>query len=136
VAHAAEHRQAATDALLSELGHTGPVPIGIGLVEVQMRYFYDNRVIVRTMDGIIDYLFNTFSQRTRLGVVYDYTRYLKARRLDYLLEYGWPEATLSAWSPTALREMAPGDVAIRDGVRFERLPGRATRLTYLPTDCR
>lgn len=133
VAHAADHRRAATDALLVELGHTGPVPIGVGLVEVQMRYFYDNRVIVRTMDGIIDYLFNAFAYRTREGVVYDYMGYLKARRMDYILEYGWPVAPLFAWSPAALREMAPGTFTVRDGVRFERLPGRATRLTYLPT---
>ena len=130
VSHAADRRHAATDALLAELGHTGPLPIGIGLVEVQMRYFYDNRVMVRTMDGIIDNLFNAFAHRTQMGVAYDYTGYFKARRMDYILEYGAPEATLPAWSPAVLQDMAPGAVDVRDGVRFERLPGRATRLTY------
>lgn len=130
VAQAAEHRRAATDGLLAELQYAGGRAVSVGLGEVQMRYFFDRRVVVRTMDGIVDNLFNSFVRRTARGVVYDYTGYLRARRVDYVLEYLNLSGTSTDWSPAALQALPPGAVVERDGVRFERLPGRVTRVTY------
>ena len=129
VARAVGDRAENTDALLAWLGHRGPLPVRIGLVEVQMRYFLDDRVIVRSLDGIVDGVFNEHVQSGPDGVAYDYLGYLEARHVDYLLDY--PELG-TTWSPHALKELSPGTVIDEEGVRFERLAGGATRLTYLP----
>ena len=130
VRSAHENRRPATDSLLRELRCTGPFPVSVGFIEVQMRYFFDDRVIVRTMDGIVDNRFNHFVTRTGNGVVYDYTGYFRDKRLDYIAEYLDLNPTVDDWSPVALEAMPEGSVATRDGVCFERLPGRITRLTY------
>lgn len=130
VRHARDRRVAATDALLQELHCIGPYPVSVGFIEVQMRYFFDDRILVRTMDGIIDNEFNAFVTRTPLGVVYDYTGYFKKKRLDYIAEYLDLNPAADDWSPAILNALPVGTVMDHDGIRFERLPGRITRLTY------
>jgi hypothetical protein len=130
VQRAKESRGRATDALLQEMRCAGPFPVSVGFIEVQMRYFFDDRIVVRTMDGIIDNRFNAFVTRTPRGVVYDYTGYFRARHLDYIAEYLDLNPAVADWSPADLEKLAPGEVVDRDGVRFERLPGRITQLTY------
>lgn len=130
VRDARANRPAATDALVQELQTDGPFPVSVGFIEVQMRYFYDDRILVRTMDGIVDNRFNTFVRRTPGGVAYDYAGFFKHVGLDYIAEYLDLNPTADDWSPAALERMPAGSITTRDGVRFERLTGRMTRLTY------
>ena len=130
VSRAHERRHLATGALLTELQCTGPYPVSVGFIEVQMRYFFDDRILVRTMDGIIDNEFNAFVARTPRGVVYDYTGFFKKKRLDYIAEYLDLNPAADDWSPAVLSALPVGSVVDYDGIRFERLPGRITRLTY------
>jgi len=130
VRDARANRPAATSALLKELETDGPLPVSVGFIEVQMRYFFDDRILVRTMDGIVDNRFNSFVHRTPGGVIYDYTGFFKAVRLDYIAEYLDLNPAADDWSPAILERMPPGSTASHDGVEFQRLPGRMTRLTY------
>lgn len=130
VRDARANRPSATGALLKELQTDGPFPVSVGFIEVQMRYFFDERIVVRTMDGIVDNRFNSFVHRTPGGVVYDYTGFFKAVRLDYIAEYLDLNPATDDWSPAVLERMPVGSTASHDGVQFQRLPGRMTRLTY------
>ena len=130
VRDARTNRPRATDTLLTELQTAGPFPVSVGFIEVQMRYFFDDRIVVRTMDGIVDNRFNSFVHRTPGGVVYDYTGFFKSLRLDYIAEYLDLNPAADDWSPAVLERMPAGTAAAHDGVYFERLPGRITRLTY------
>jgi hypothetical protein len=116
-----------TDALLAQLKSTGPFPINVGLVEVQMRYFYDPRVVVRSMDGIVDSLFSQYAHNGR----YDYTGYMKARHVDYLLEYIDLNTKLDDWSPAMLAPLPAGTVVLHNGVRFDRMEGNVTKVGYV-----
>jgi hypothetical protein len=134
VRDARANRPAATDALIHELQANGPFPVSVGFIEVQMRYFFDDRIVVRTMDGIVDNRFNSFVHRTPGGVAYDYTGFFKHVGLDYIAEYLDLNPTADDWSPAALERMPAGSIATHDGVRFQRLTGRMTRLTYPDQD--
>ena len=125
--HVVEERTQTTDVLLAELGHEGPFPVSVGLVEVQMRYFYDPRVVVRSMDGIVDSLFMNYAH----DGMYDYTGYMKARHIDYLMEYIDLNTKADDWSPAMLAPLAPGTVVLHEGVRFDRRAGNVTKVTYV-----
>jgi hypothetical protein len=134
VRDARANRPAATDALIHELQADGPFPVSVGFIEVQMRYFFDDRIVVRTMDGIVDNRFNSFVHRTPDGVAYDYTGFFKHVGLDYIAEYLDLNPTADDWSPAVLERMPAGSIDTHDGVRFQRLTGRMTRLTYPDQD--
>ena len=127
-AHA--NRVQASNALINELATEGPFPVSVGFIEVQMRYFFDDRIVVRTMDGIVDNRFNSYVHRTPGGVFYDYAGFFKSLRLDYIAEYLDLNPAADDWSPAVLERMPVGSAASHGGVHFERLPGRMTRLTY------
>jgi hypothetical protein len=103
-------RAAATDRLLAELQHP-PTPVVVALVEVQLRYYVDRRVVVRSLDGRVDPRLLDFARRD--GV--DYLGYLRAREVDAVL--GLPED--GALEP--LRALAPGAELTLDGLRFRRV---------------
>ena len=124
--HVVEKRVEETDKLLTMLRHKGPFPVSVGLVEVQLRYFIDSRISIRSMDGIVDSKFSDYSENG----VFDYTGYMRARQVDYLLEYQDLNTRLDDWSPAMLKPLEAGTVAVHEGVRFDRLEGPVTKVTY------
>ncbi|MFZ2586534.1 MAG: hypothetical protein WAZ18_00185 [Alphaproteobacteria bacterium] len=126
VATAAERRPAMTEALLAELGGPTKTPVSVGLVEVQMRYWYDDQIVVRSLDGIVDRTFSQFANHGR----FDYAGYLKARKVDYMLDYLNLNRYQDGWNPEMLVPLGVGDKMLHEGIVFERMGGRVTKLTY------
>lgn len=124
IANAPANRVAFTDALMAELNHTGSLPIAIALVEVQMRYFYDARVIIRSLDGIVDADFRKFTHHGH----FHYIDYLKHRNVNYIMEYPNLNPKAAEWSPAMLYPLPTNSMVERDGLRFTRLEGLATRV--------
>ncbi|HVS16542.1 MAG TPA: hypothetical protein VMV46_21715 [Thermoanaerobaculia bacterium] len=106
-------RTATTDRLLAELGapRDPAAPLIVALVEVQLRYWLDERVVVRSLDGRVDPLLLDFAGPE--GV--DYLGYLAAREVDAVL--GLPDS--GALEP--LRLLSPGAELALGELRFRRV---------------
>ncbi|MBI1329502.1 MAG: hypothetical protein GC166_06325 [Alphaproteobacteria bacterium] len=105
------------------LGHPA-TPIVVATVEPQSRLFLDDRFVLRSLDGIVDYKLGAF---VREGWI-DYLGYLKSRHVDFIVSY-------PAYSRDPNHFRLPdvieggGDYA-RDGVCFHRL-GMMPQLRFL-----
>ena len=123
VAYAPEQRQARTDRLIEALGNPATLPLTVGTAEVQLRYFLDERIVVRSLDGLLDERLGAYYDRG----VFDVLGYLKDRKVEYLVQY--PDLpSLGGFSYAALRHMSVGDVAVFGDVRFTRVSPWATRV--------
>jgi hypothetical protein len=67
--------------LYAALGHP-PTPVAIALEEVQIRGLLDDRFIVRSLDGIVDYALRDYVHQGWI----DHIGYLKARNVTFVLE--------------------------------------------------
>lgn len=99
------NRTKATDDLISKLGGPTQFPISVALVEVQIRYWLDDRIVVRSLDGRIDEQFMAYVQPDH----FDYLGYLKSRSVNYIIEFPKRNLDTHSWSPTELIGMKTGD---------------------------
>jgi hypothetical protein len=127
VAHAVERRTSETDALLGEMERPSRLPVSIAIVEIQIRYFLDDRIVTRSLDGLIDPELLRFYHAGH----YDHVGYLKARDVQYLLQYPNPNADRARWSLAEVGKLKPGEALEREGLRFVRLTRNATRVERL-----
>jgi hypothetical protein len=116
VVDAPAQRSSRTSQLLDALGAPADGVISVAVVEVQMRYFLDDRVVVRSLDGRTDGEFLAF---VRDGLADD-LGYLRARAVDYLLEFP-ARSGAGGWSLSELLALPPDGGLERGGVRFRRL---------------
>jgi hypothetical protein len=108
---------AASDRLFYELERPAERPITLAAQEVQIRYWLDDRFVVRSLDGRVD---ATLLDFIRDGTV-DHVGYLKARHVDYLIETRNYNRDPSGWSLEALNALRVGETAVVDGLSFTRL---------------
>jgi hypothetical protein len=120
-----EKRQEYTDAFLSSIQQTR-VPVVVAAVEVQERYFFDERVIVRSLDGIVDRQLNDF---VRSDGYFDHIGYLRSRSVDILLELASFNRNPDSWSLVSLATVPIGSSISHEGLTFTRLSHRAFRVS-------
>ena len=82
---AVKNRKNQTDNLISSLNVNENIsyPIKVGVVEVQKKYWWDNRVEVVSLDGILDSSLKAYFKNGN----YDHFSYLKDKKTDYILEF-------------------------------------------------
>lgn len=123
VQDAPKSRARYTDELLSSLNEEARRDVVVALIEVQLRYFVDSRVTVRSLNGLLDERMTRFSHAGELDTV----GYLKDRGVGYLLEY--PDyLSTQRFSYAELKALPLGGRLRIDDVGFERLSGPATRV--------
>lgn len=116
---APRERGSHSDSLYAALGAPVELPVVVGAQEVQVRYWLDDRFVVRSLDGRTDPLLLEFADRRR----FDHVGYIKARNIRFLLELPNYNGDRSAWSLETLEQLAPTEVLTREGLAFSRLPG-------------
>lgn len=112
---AQDRRRARTSDFLQALEMTGDRPISVALVEVQLRYFLDGRVVVRSLDGRTDGHLLDFASRT--GV--DYPGYLRDRQVEVLIEF--PPIPGAEWPLSDLLDLPANGRIERGGLVFQRI---------------
>lgn len=120
-------RASTTDALLEQLEATTATakkPVVAGIVEVQMRYWWDDRVFVTSLDGIVD---RRLLKYVKHGY-YDHLGYAKEAGITHFLELPNFNRDARDFALADLAKLAPGDVMARDGLKLERLAGGAVRV--------
>lgn len=117
-------RREASQALLAALGDPAGRPVVIALVEVQIRRRLDDRFVVRSLDGRVDPELLRFYR----DGIYDHLGYLRARRVQFLLEAPDLNRDRRAWSLARLAALGPGEAVVRDGLRITRLPAPVYRV--------
>jgi hypothetical protein len=106
-----------SDRLYEILGRPPALPISIACQEVQVRYWLDDRFVVRSLDGRVDPAMLAF---VRDGT-FDHVGYLTARHVSFLLGTPNYNTDPNAWSLELLSGLAPGESMTHDGLRFVRI---------------
>ncbi len=127
VARAPEQRRERTDHLLRRLAARPAEAVVVASVEVQLRYFWDDRITVRSLDGIVDRRLADFFH----GGNYDHVGYLRDRHVTHLLSYPNFNRDRGMWSLARIRDLPAGESLTRDGLRFVRLAGGTARVEDL-----
>jgi hypothetical protein len=125
LALAPQQRQATTDALLARLRHseaeTQDRVAVVGIVEVQRRYWWDDRVQVASLDGVVDYRLAPF---VRDGY-WDHLGFAKAVGITHFMAFPNFNRDRSAFALRDLLGLKPGEVMLKDGVKMTKLPSGA-----------
>jgi len=123
---ASSERQDLSEAMISRIGTASEMPISIALQEVQIRYWLDDRFLVRSLDGRVDSVLLDYATRKSV----DHIGYLKERGIQFLLSLPNYNRNQELWSLRALKDLPPGESTERDGVILYRLPIDRTDLTF------
>jgi len=115
--NAVSEREEFTNKLLSRLGVDGSQTVSVALQEVQLRYWMDERIVVRSLDGRVDSVLLDYANNT--GV--DHLGYLKERKVDFLLDLQNYNRDKSAWSLKQLHGLSPGESKAIEGMSFTHL---------------
>jgi hypothetical protein len=118
--NAPANRGATTEALLRRLNATGG-RASVALVEVQLRYFVDDRITIRSLDGRTDPLLLAFVHPAYV----DHIGYLRARRVGYVLALPDYNRDPTAWSLATLRSLPDGGTVECGGLTFQRIDATA-----------
>ena len=93
--------------------------------EVQVRYWLDDRFVVRSLDGRVDPVLLRFVRNGH----YDHVGYIRERRVRFLYsnlpDY---ERDADAWSLARLNGLGLGESASHDGLRFTRVDPMLVRV--------
>lgn len=117
---APKSRRQFSENFLLVLGNPKEFPVSLGVVEVQVRYWLDNRFIVRSLDGRVD---DSLLEHFRDGN-FDHPGYIKDRRIDFITEFPNYNKDASLWSLARLTQLNVGQTVQRQGVVFTCLkPG-------------
>jgi len=127
---APSERQAFSDALMLQIGTVAEMPISIALQEVQIRYWLDDRFLVRSLDGRVDSVLLDYATRQSV----DHIGYLKERDIEFLLSLPNYNRNQDLWSLRTLNELPPGESTERNGVIFSRFPIDRSVLTVMAKD--
>ena len=115
---APRERAAYSDALMAALGRPSELPVSLAYQEVQVRYWLDNRFVVRSLDGRTD---NALLKHVRDGN-FDHIGYLRERQVDYLGEIANYNRDETLWSLNELSTLREGASVRQGDLRFTRLP--------------
>ncbi|MEE2678382.1 MAG: hypothetical protein VX546_07380 [Myxococcota bacterium] len=115
-------RQAHSEAWLERLGQPRERPIVLAMQEVDLRYYLDNRFVVRSLDGRVDPLLLEFAAPDYV----DHIGYFRARGVHFLLDApNYIPEYKTRFSIAWLRGLDPGAHGSHEGMRFERLNNAA-----------
>jgi hypothetical protein len=114
---APNERQAFSDELFDQMGQPEALPIIVGLVEVQARYWLDDRFVVRSLDGRIDSVLLDYADNSGI----DHPGYLREREVRFILEIPSFNRDPNRWSLKRLSDLKPGEAVTQDGVTFSRM---------------
>jgi hypothetical protein len=110
-------RKTLSDALFDQLGQPKQVPISLALQEVQVRYWLDDRFVVRSLDGRVD---PVLLRHATKGSV-DHIGYLRERGVQILLDTPSYNRDPEQWSLARLSQLRPGEALTFAGLTFTRL---------------
>ena len=120
-------RTAYSDRMLAALGNPAQRPVSLAYEEVQVRYHFDDRFVIRSLDGRVD--------RKLLDYVedgnYDHLGYVRARGVDFIMETVNNNRDPGVWSLAELARLEAGEELARDGVVLRRLPGAGYRVVSI-----
>lgn len=106
-----------TDELLARVGGADASSATIALQEVQLKYWLDDRILVRSLDGRVDPVLLEYANTATVNHI----GYLKEREVDYLLELPNYNGDRTAWSLGELTKLAPGESLEKDEIMFTRI---------------
>jgi hypothetical protein len=116
-----------SDRVYALLGQPAKRPIVLGLQEVQMRYWLDDRFLVRSLDGRTDP--ELLRHADRGGI--DHAGYLRARGVDFVLETPNYNRDPTRWSLARLEQLQVGASTRAGGVTFTRLAGDPSLIGWI-----
>ena len=125
---APEQRTEFSNAMMTKLGDPTERPISLAYQEVQLRYWLDQRFVVRSLDGRVDKVMMDFVQ----DGTFDHIGYLKQRDVDFVVDLVNYNRDGNHWSLGALNSLDPGEVEIRDGIAFRKLDSGVIEVNYIP----
>jgi hypothetical protein len=92
--------------------------------EVQMRYWLDDRFVVRSLDGRTDPLLLRYAAADR----FDHVGYLRDRGVDFLLGTPSYNRDPRPWSLARLEQLQVGETTHVEGLSFLRMAGDSSIL--------
>ena len=115
---APSQRESFSNQLFQLLGRPQELPISLAMQEVQVRYWLDDRFVVRSLDGRVDPALLKHVDGDR----FDHVGYIRERKVRFLLETPNYNRDKDIWSLKRLNELRPGESLTHDGLTFSRLP--------------
>ena len=115
---APSQRESFSNQLFQLLGQPQELPISLAMQEVQVRYWLDDRFVVRSLDGRVDPALLKHVDGDR----FDHVGYIRERKVRFLLETPNYNRDKDIWSLKRLNELRPGESLTHDGLTFSRLP--------------
>jgi hypothetical protein len=119
IRRAPAERGSVSDALYRALGSPAELPVVIAYREIQVRYWLDDRFVIRALDGRTDPVTLEFASGGRI----DHLKYIKARRIQFLAEVPLRSGDSGEWSLAELDTLGPSERQTHEGLVFTRLPG-------------
>jgi hypothetical protein len=120
-------RSEETNRLLRDLDSSASPPVVVALQEVQLRHRLDERVVVRSLDGVTD--------ASLMGYIcdgyIDHDGYLIDQRVDFLLAFPNYNRDSQDWSLQRLQKLASGETVSRPGILYTKLASGAVHITRL-----
>jgi len=109
--------QSKVEQVMRETGHPTKRPVVLGVVEVQIRNFLDDRFVVRSLDGIVDTALGPYF----CGDFVDHIGYILERGIDFLGDFPQINRDKNLFSLKYLDGLSPGQRIRRGGMMFTRL---------------
>jgi hypothetical protein len=106
VMDAPDVRDEFSDELYEALGLSSKLPVSLAYQEVQIRYWLDERFIVRSLDGRVDAMLLDFVDEQGN---YDHIGYIEARDIDYIMEIPNYNRDANVWSLSDLSRLELGE---------------------------
>lgn len=121
---ASNSREQTSQRLFDELGPPTKLPVSIAVQEVQIRYWLDQRFIVRSLDGITDVRMLAHI----CDGYYDHIGYFIERDIDFVTEFPNYNKNKALWSLADLKSLETGRSISRGGITLRKLPSGAVKI--------
>jgi hypothetical protein len=114
---APERRERASVALAKAIGIPAGTAATLGYQEVQVRYYYTDNFVIRSLDGITDSRLLSYWCNGWI----DHDGYLIDTQVDYLMEFVSYNGNRSVWSLRELTELGVGESLTRPGIIYKKI---------------
>jgi hypothetical protein len=115
---APQDREAFSDEMYEAFGRPQNLPVSLAYQEVQIRYWLDDRFVVRSLDGRTDPVLLEFVDESGN---YDHIGYIEKRDIDYVMETPNYNRDSEEWSLEELRHLSLGQTYSRNSLTFCRI---------------
>lgn len=102
-------------------------PINIGVFEVQVRLILDDRFIVRSLDGVVDYKLSNYLDKNGINII----DYIKYREIDYLFDLQKTYFNDDKFSLHTLKKLAVKEKLKINDIIFQRIDKNIIKVTRL-----